>query len=381
VSSNTRTAVWAASSHAPLTVHAERCIHQKIVHSNCQTCVDVCPRTAWKHDDDGLSLDSDTCDHCGQCVAACPHEALSIPQPAPHVVDHNLILACERVAGSHAASGVGIVACLHALSADWVIQQAGHHHCGRVQLASADCRSCGRAPRGHGLVQRWQPVAQRLGTSAPRLEHITPTHWMERTSEAHAPNLARRRLFGRFLAPRPSTGSATGMTVSADMTSQRCELVSYLAEHAHASLKPALWEPEIDPTRCTACMVCVRLCPQGALEHHTDPLRSGELESIELQHTRCTGCGLCTQVCEHNAITIHEPDVTARVLQSPQTITLEALVCSQCKAPFHVPTGKLSGNAEASIPLCPICRAGRVHHTQRIVQEFDMTPAPVARLV
>jgi ferredoxin len=381
VSSNTRTAAWAASSHAPLTIHAERCIHQRIVYSNCQTCVDVCPQNAWKQDDDGLSLDPDLCDHCGQCVAACPHEALSIAEPAPHVVDRNLVLACERVTGSHAPSAVGVVACLHALSADWVIQQARRHHCGWVQLASADCRACDRAPRSQSLFQRWQPVAQRLGSFAPRLECISPTQWMERTLEAHAPDLARRRLFGRILAPRASTSSPAGLAVSADMTSQRVNLVSYLAKHAHACLKPTLWEPEIDPTRCTACMVCVRLCPQGALEHHTDPLRSGELESIELQHTRCTGCGLCTQVCEHKAITVHEPDVTVRVLQPSQTIALEVLLCSQCKAPFHFPAGKVSDNFKANRFICPVCSAGRLHHTQRIVQEFDAAAAPVAPLV
>ncbi len=371
-----RTDAWAASSHAPLTVHAERCVHQRIAHSSCQACVDICPRTAWMHDDDGLSLDSDICDHCGQCVAACPHEALSIPEPAPHVVDRSLILACERVAGSRAPSAVGVVACLHALSADWVIQQTRRHHCDRVQLASADCSTCDRAPRGQSLVQRWQPVAQRLGPSAPRLERISPTQWQERTSDAHAPDLARRRLFGRILAPRPSASAPAAMTVSADMTSQRGNLVSHLAEHPLARIKPTLWELEIDPLRCTACMACVRLCPQGALEHHSDQLPPDGVESIALRHARCTGCGLCTQVCEHAAITIHEPDATAGVAQRPQTLALEALVCSQCKAPFHLPAGKLSDNAKAHCPICPICSAGKPHHTQRIVQAFDATAAP-----
>ncbi len=366
-----RTDAWAAPSHAPLTVHAERGVHQRIAHSNCQACVDVCPRSAWKHEDDGLSLDSDICDHCGQCVAACPHQALSIPEPAPHVVNRSLILACERVAGSHASSAVGVIACLHALGADWIIQQARRHHCGRVQLASADCSTCDRAPRGQSLFQRWQPVAQRLGQAAPRLDRISPTQWMERTTDAHAPDLARRRLFGRILAPRPFTSSA------ADMTSQRGNIVSYLAGHPHARLKPTLWELEIDPMRCTACMVCVRLCPQGALEQHTGPLPPDGVESIALRHAHCTGCGLCTQVCEHAAITIHEPDATASQAQRPQTLALEALICSQCKAPFYLPIGKLSDNTKDHRRICPVCRAGKPHHTQRVVQVFDVTAAPL----
>lgn len=371
MSSNGRTDAWAASSHASLTVHAERCVHQRIVHSTCQACVDVCPRSAWTHGDDGLSLDSDVCDHCGQCVAACPHEALSIPEPAPHVVDGCLILACERVAGRRASSAVGVVACLHALSADWVIQQSRQHHCTRVQLASADCSTCERAPRGQSIVERWQPVTQRLGSSAPRLERISPTLWLERTSEAQAPNLARRRLLGRFLAPLPSAGSKTGAAAAGLMTSQRSSIVLHLAGDPRARLKPPLWQIEINPLHCTACMACVRLCPQHALEHQADPLQPDGRESIALQHPRCTGCGVCTQVCEDAAITIHEPDTTVREVYRALTIALEPMVCSQCKAPFHLPVDKLSDNTKDHRRICPVCRAGKPHHTQRIVQVFD----------
>ena len=380
MSSNARTDAWAASPNASLTVHAERCVHQRIVHSTCQACVDVCPRSAWSHGDDGLSLDSDVCDHCGHCVAACPHEALAVPQPAPHVVDRSLILACERVAGGRTPNAVGIVACLYALSPDWIIQQTRQHHCTRVQLANADCSTCERAPRGQSIVERWQPVAQRLGSSAPRLERISPTQWLERTSEAQAPNLARRRLFGRFLAPLPSAGSKTGAAAAGMMTSQRSSTVLHLAGDPHARLKPPLWQIEINPLHCTACMACVRLCPQQALEHQADSLQPDGPNSIALQHARCTGCGVCTQVCEHAAITIHEPDATARLVYRPRTVALEALFCSQCMSPFHLPVGKLPDNTNGHRHICPICSAGRLHHTQRIVQVFDANAARDAPL-
>jgi hypothetical protein len=40
-------------------------------------------------------------------------------------------------------------------------------------------------------------------------------------------------------------------------------------------------------------------------------------------------------------------------IAAPQTIALEVLVCSQCKAPFHFPVGKLSDNAKAITPYMP----------------------------
>jgi uncharacterized Zn-binding protein involved in type VI secretion len=51
------------------------------------------------------------------------------------------------------------------------------------------------------------------------------------------------------------------------------------------------------------------------------------------------------------------------------------MVCSQCKAPFHLPAGKLSDNTKAHRRICPVCSAGKPHHTQRIVQVFDATAA------
>lgn len=380
MSSNVHSDVPVASSHASLSIHAERCAHQQIARSNCQACIDVCPRNAWRHEDDGLSFDPDACDDCGRCVAVCPHEALSIPEPVAHVIGESLVLACERVAAGCAPNAVGVVACLHALSPDWIIRKTRQHHRGRLRMACNDCSACERAQYGQSLTQRWRPIAERLGTFAPRLEYITPTQWREITADAQAPDLARRRFFGRILAPRPAQVLPTEVAVSAKMTSHRVNTVAHLAGHVYASVKPTLWELEIDPMRCTACMVCVRLCPQRALTHCVDPQQSDEEQSIALWHARCTGCQLCAHVCEHAAITIHEPEATASVAERQQHIALQSLVCTQCKTPFHIPRDNLLANGNGHSGLCPICLAGRVHHTQRVVQAFDVTAGRAAHM-
>ena len=67
-----------------LTVDAERCAHQRIADSRCRACVDACPHNAWQLHPDGLGFDTDACDDCGQCVAACPLEAppkMALPKP------------------------------------------------------------------------------------------------------------------------------------------------------------------------------------------------------------------------------------------------------------------------------------------------------------
>lgn len=363
----------------PLTVHAERCIHQRITHSNCQSCVDACPHAAWTHDEDGLSLSTDACDGCGHCVAACPHEALSIPEPAPHVVDaptRSLALACARVDSSARPDSVGTISCLHALSPHWLIQQTQRHQCKRVLLASADCNACSRAPRTLSLEQRWKPIAQRLGTVAPELLRIAPQRWHELSAQTQAPDMARRRLFGRLLAPRPTTQLPATGTNAAAMSSQRSAVVAHFARQSQGSASVPLWAIAIDPVRCTACMVCVTLCPQQALEHH--PVKPGTVETdcIELPPGRCTGCGLCTEVCEHDAITLHGAESAASAAARAPSVPLTSLVCGQCKAPFYRPTAQINARHPGQRPICPVCSAGKPLHTQRVVQDFDATAAP-----
>lgn len=283
-------------------------------------------------------------------------------------------MACERVSVNRSSDLVGIVACLHALSPSWVIQQTLRHRCTSVQVASADCSVCNRAPRGQSMVDRWRPVAERLGKSAVRVERISATQWLERTTAVQAPDLARRRLFGRILAPPPANAkSPTPISNAPAMTSRRESLVAHLSKSPQALQKPPLWAPEINSERCTACMACVRLCPQQALEHQSDEVQIDGSECIALQHTRCTGCGLCEDVCEQSAIAIIEPLASSHAPKLQNRLALVLLHCRQCKAPFHLPKDQVVDNGTTRSPLCPVCVAGKPHLTQRIVQAFDAT--------
>ena len=44
----------------------------------CGLCVDVCPNSAIKMNDDVAVVDSDTCIDCEACVSECPNSAISM---------------------------------------------------------------------------------------------------------------------------------------------------------------------------------------------------------------------------------------------------------------------------------------------------------------
>jgi NADH:ubiquinone oxidoreductase subunit F (NADH-binding)/(2Fe-2S) ferredoxin len=51
----------------------------------------------------------------------------------------------------------------------------------------------------------------------------------------------------------------------------------------------------IDPEKCTGCMLCAKICPQGII--------SGERKQVHvIDESRCIKCGMCFEVCKQDAI-------------------------------------------------------------------------------
>lgn len=62
---------------------------------------------------------------------------------------------------------------------------------------------------------------------------------------------------------------------------------------------------QIDVERCKGCGLCVKFCPQGALEMSPERNSKG-YEPAHLVHPElCNGCALCAQMCTDVAITVY----------------------------------------------------------------------------
>jgi pyruvate ferredoxin oxidoreductase delta subunit len=56
------------------------------------------------------------------------------------------------------------------------------------------------------------------------------------------------------------------------------------------------YKPVRDPQKCTKCLLCVLLCPDGAIHWKK------EKGDIEFDLNFCKGCGICANECPADAI-------------------------------------------------------------------------------
>ncbi|MCX5911978.1 MAG: 4Fe-4S binding protein [Deltaproteobacteria bacterium] len=54
--------------------------------------------------------------------------------------------------------------------------------------------------------------------------------------------------------------------------------------------------PVIDHGKCTKCLMCWVLCPEGVIDK--------EPEKLEIDMNYCKGCGLCAHECPKGAVTM-----------------------------------------------------------------------------
>ncbi len=74
-------------------------------------------------------------------------------------------------------------------------------------------------------------------------------------------------------------------------------------------------DPQTQAHRCTACMMCERICPNGSIEITTRANEAGKriLDDYIFHLERCTFCGLCVETCAFDALRMsHAHEIAVR---------------------------------------------------------------------
>lgn len=108
---------------------------------------------------------------------------------------------------------------------------------------------------------------------------------------------------------------------------------------APSATEEPLWPcASLEATGCTACGVCVRVCPTGALTLQQGDSGSG-LFALEHKASRCDDCGRCVALCPTSALIRTGQGNWASLLdETSRTLATGAVRrCARCGASFAEP--------------------------------------------
>lgn len=342
----------------------ERCVHSHCEVAECARCVEACPRDAWLLTDDSLKIDTERCDGCGLCVAACTESALGqplLPALRMHEGNPTLLFACEVIGEEYA--GEGVVPCLHAITSGLLLE---HYRNGYRQVLS--CRGyCETCPRYGGRDFFRQQLAQLnsllTNRAAPTIKHaeITTLEWETRRKSPDASlvqgkpgGTTNRRQFLRRAITFTVEKSIAQVQPPTATPALPWPATLPTPEHPPGKmLYPFV--PQMDALRCNGCDTCLQLCPHQALQVVK---AEGQAVAYQIQAEYCTGCDICVDSCDQHAIHIKP----MYILNQAQ-ITLTTTQCKACGCRFHYP----ADGAEVR-PYCRIC--SRTNHHRKLFQVY-----------
>ncbi|KAA9022900.1 4Fe-4S dicluster domain-containing protein [Niallia endozanthoxylica] len=259
------------------------CTHHKSHHSNCTKCVDACDKQAISITNGKPVIDHSECVQCGECMAACPVQAVAGILPKREIKQNGLMIS-------------------------------GCHFPTITEL----------------LILHKKGVHSIIFENASFLEK-----WMHRMEQVNQMLLE--------LGESPfsiSTGSMEG-----EETCSRRELFSLWKKESKSLMKqmtPAKWRfnhhalhlrqyyPDfqfinltVDLDKCTLCKVCERICDQKCFD-----IQKGH---FALSMQGCNSCGLCADICPEKAIRIEEQIIRTEEIHYP----VYEKTCPACNHSFN----------------------------------------------
>lgn len=363
----------AEPERTPIELDGARCVHEFDRLAQCDLCVRVCPVDALQlgaH----IALDEKKCVACGLCVRTCPVGAFQGDDGFFDLV--NLVgrlserpiveLACARHPSPHQgenedANVIRTKTCLATLGTSRYLQLLVR--VSQLVVRTDACAECewGRAqPAITQAIESARSVLAARG-EAEQLVQVNekPTTLAKTRSvyDTKNPPVSRRDLFRVFVAE--GTKVAARALDSADESGtgnvpplERRRLVNVLKQFVPVEMPE--WQPVLASNlgfvrltaneKCTACGICARTCPTGAMKFHSDK------DSYRLTFTsaQCTNCGVCLDLCEPQALQRDGVPTFGELLgNEPQALRVGALKeCWRCKQKF---ADHIQGN------LCPVC--------------------------
>jgi formate hydrogenlyase subunit 6/NADH:ubiquinone oxidoreductase subunit I len=304
-----------------ISLDASRCVRSLAKESQCNKCEVICPTDAIVVADNPLpAINFSSCVGCGACDAICPSEALPLDGFKPtefffeFVEDKENLVSCRKN-----------VPCITALSVEHLISLAILKK--EMVLDMGYCDECSIAHTCKAQILKNHEEATYIldameNEAEIRLENICYE------SEVEEKQSDRREFFSSITLGNVAKAKHS---FEDEVKKATDELVEHTLQKADIALlrkkrvterrklfftaikrasKPSQYHVVdanevtftssklLDEESCTACQMCYRVCPTGAL---TSDIKNSK---IDFDPFLCIKCSICHDVCESDAITL-----------------------------------------------------------------------------
>ena len=364
-----RAAEILAQERPPVTVEPMLCLRARNKASSCAVCVNGCPTSALQLIDNQPAVVSDACIRCGLCLHLCPtgvfdgrDDVNRLLYCAEQLVDRSIVeIACAPHPDVTKGDGrvdavIRTNGCLAALgtSAYLGLAALGVQHV-RVRLDACDaCPLAMLRPQ----IERTMQAAHDLLTAAqrPAALVVAPLARQAKARPVYStrnPPVSRRGFFQALARQSRSAAEEIAPPDEAQLSEdervprERRRLIRALrriSPPAQAAVPGAGFARMSVSNACTACSVCARVCPTGALV-----MRQNEEQfELSLNSASCMNCGLCITLCEAGALQPDEAPTFAALLVNQEEVLYRGKLqrCRKCRSLFA---------GQPADGLCPMC--------------------------
>lgn len=333
---------------------ASRCVRSLARDSECNKCEVVCPTNAIVVGESTLpSINFSSCVGCGACDAVCPNEALSLDDFSAtefffsFVEDEESLISCKKNVPCIAALNVENIISMAVLKKDIIFDMG---HCNGCDIAHT-CK-----PQIESNFEEASYILEAMQSDAViRLEDVKYEQ-----VESNDDTANRRDFFSNI---NLKSVAKTKVEFEKEIQKATDELVEHTLQKSDIALlkqkripdrrklfftaikrvqKPSQYHVVegdeltftsmklLDTEACTACQMCYRVCPSGALS--SDMKNS----KIEFDPFLCIKCHICHDVCEPDAISL-SPSYNVKEFFEPAVQTLAKFNvkrCNECNVIF-----------------------------------------------
>lgn len=336
---------------AGISLNPGRCVRQLSTFSTCESCIGVCPTQALVATPAAPSVNLAACVGCGACSGACPTEAIAVDDFSTtefffaFVGDGEDLVSCRKN-----------VPCIAALSVDHLLALTLLK--GGLRLDTGHCATCDIAPvcrpefearveEAAYLIEAMESDAViRFEDAAYAAEAQVPGERRDFLRAFNLKTLAEGKAkFEREvetatdeLIRHTLDATAIAQMRAKSLPDKRKLLFMAFKRAAHpeqyhvvdASEMTLASQKLMDESKCTACQMCYRICPTGAL---TSDIKNAK---IDFDAMMCVRCHLCHDVCEPDALTLSTSFNIKEFFEPTEQrlVTFSVRNCDECGNPF-----------------------------------------------